>query len=95
VINAYAERGEGAPSVESSFALGSDGQKRLGLKAKGEANGIGYVLSASRFLTDGYRAQSAADKNLFNARIDVKPDEYSQLTLVANHVDIDAKDRAA
>lgn len=92
VINAYTERGEGAPSVESSFALGSDGQKRLGLKAKGEANGIGYVLSASRFLTDGYRAQSAADKNLFNARIDVKPDEYSQLTLVANHVDIDAKD---
>ncbi|EED67824.1 TonB-dependent receptor [Comamonas testosteroni] len=92
VINAYTERGEGAPSVESSFALGSDGQKRLGLKAKGEANGIGYVLSASRFLTDGYRAQSAADKNLFNARIDVRPDEYSQLTLVANHVDIDAKD---
>ncbi|WP_050871968.1 TonB-dependent receptor family protein [Comamonas testosteroni] len=92
VINAYTERGEGAPSVESSFALGSDGQKRLGLKAKGEANGIGYVLSASRFLTDGYRAQSAADKNLFNARIDVRPDDYSQLTLVANHVDIDAKD---
>ncbi|BDB69764.1 TonB-dependent receptor family protein [Comamonas thiooxydans] len=92
VINAYTERGEGAPSVESSFALGSDGQKRLGLKAKGETNGIGYVLSASRFLTDGYRPQSAADKNLFNARIDVKPDEYSQLTLVANHVDIDAKD---
>lgn len=92
VINAYTERGEGAPSVESSFAVGSNGQKRLGLKAKGEANGISYVLSASRFLTDGYRAQSAADKNLFNARIDVKPDEYSQLTLVANHVDIDAKD---
>ncbi|RGE40607.1 TonB-dependent receptor [Comamonas testosteroni] len=92
VINAYTERGEGKPSMESSFALGSNGQKRLGLKAKGEANGIGYVLSASRYLTDGYRTQSAADKNLFNARIDVKPDEYSQLTLVANHVDIDAKD---
>ncbi|MDR0215172.1 MAG: TonB-dependent receptor [Comamonas sp.] len=92
VINAYTEQGEGKPQLESSFALGSNGQKRLGLKAKGEANGIGYVLSASRFLTDGYRAQSAADKNLFNARIDVKPDEYSQLTLVANHVEIDAKD---
>ncbi|WP_218243479.1 TonB-dependent receptor family protein [Comamonas fluminis] len=92
VINAYTEQGEGKPQVESTFALGSNGQKRLGLKAKGEANGIGYVLSASRFLTDGYRAQSAADKNLFNARIDVKPDEYSHLTLVANHVDIDAND---
>ncbi|MDL5039061.1 TonB-dependent receptor family protein [Comamonas resistens] len=92
VINAYTEQGEGKPRLESTFALGSNGQKRLGLKAKGEANGIGYVLGASRFLTDGYRAQSAADKNLFNARIDVKPDEYSKLTLVANHVKIDAKD---
>lgn len=92
VINAYTERGEGKPSVESSFAIGSNGQKRLGLKAKGEANGIGYVLSASRYLTDGYRAQSAADKNQFNARLDTDPDAYSHLTLVANYVDIDAKD---
>ncbi|MEX8194848.1 TonB-dependent receptor family protein [Comamonas guangdongensis] len=92
VINAYTEHGEGTPRVESSFALGSNGQKRLGLKASGEAGGIGYVLSASRFLTDGYRAQSAADKNLFNARIDLKPDEYSLLTLVANHVDLHAQD---
>ena len=92
VINAYTERGEGAPRLESSFALGSNGQKRLGLKASGEAGGIGYVLSASSFLTDGYRAQSAADKNLFNARLDLRPDEYSQLTLVANHVDLDAQD---
>lgn len=92
VINIYTERGEGRPEVQSSFALGSDGQKRLGLKAKGESHGIGYVLSASRYLTDGYRPQSGADKNLFNARLDTAPDDSSHLTLVANHVAIDAKD---
>ncbi|WP_258007460.1 Plug domain-containing protein [Alicycliphilus denitrificans] len=33
VIQAYTERGEGAPQLHSSFAMGSNGQKRLGLKA--------------------------------------------------------------
>lgn len=92
VINAYTERGEGPPSVQGSFAIGSNGQKRLGLKAQGEAGGVGYVVSASRFLTDGWRAHSAADKNLLNARLDTRPGEDSQLTLVASHVNIDAKD---
>lgn len=92
VINIYTERGEGRPEVHSSFTVGSNGQKRLGLKASGESHGVGYVVSASRYLTDGYRPQSAADKNLFNARLDTQPDEDSHLTLVANHVAMDAKD---
>ncbi|QIL82578.1 TonB-dependent receptor [Diaphorobacter sp. HDW4A] len=92
VLNVYTERGEGAPQVDSTFALGSDGQKRIGLKAKGEANGIGYVVSASRYLTAGWRKQSAADKNLLNARIDTQIGNDGHLTLVASHVAIDALD---
>ena len=92
VINAYTERGQGQPSVQGSFAVGSNGQKRLGLKAQGEAGGVGYVVSASRFLTDGWRVHSGADKNLFNARLDTSPGADSQLTVVANHVNIDAQD---
>ena len=92
VVNVYTERGEGQPEVQSSFTVGSNGQGRMGLKAKGESLGVGYVVSASRYLTDGYRPQSAADKNLFNARLDTQPDEDSHLTLVASHTAIDAKD---
>lgn len=92
VINAYTERGEGSPRVDGSFTMGSDGQKRLGLKAQGERLGVGYVVSASRFLTDGFRPQSAADKNLFNARLDTNPGDSSHLMLVANYVDVDALD---
>ncbi len=92
VINAYTERGEGNPRVDSSFATGSNGQKRLGLKAQGEHLGVGYVVSASRFLTDGYRPQSAADKNLLNARLDTDPSDGSHLMLVASHVNVDALD---
>lgn len=92
VLNIYTERGEGAPQVQSTFAMGSNGQKRLGLKAQGETNGIGYVISASRYLTDGWRAQSAADKNLLNARLDTQVGEDGHLTLVASRVAVDAKD---
>ena len=90
VINAYTERGEGRPRIDSSFAVGSNGQKRLGLKAQGEQSGVGYVVSASRYLTDGWRAQSAADKNMFNARLDTNPGDSGHLMLVANYVDVDA-----
>lgn len=92
VINAYTERGAGRPRIDSTFAAGSNGQKRLGLKAQGEQGGLGYVVSASRFLTDGYRPQSAADKNLLNARLDTDPGDSGHLMLVANHVDVDALD---
>ena len=92
VLNVYTERGEGAPRVQSTFAVGSDGQKRLGLKAQGESQGIGYVISASRYLTDGWRRQSAADKNLLNARIDTRVGADGQLTLVASHVSVNAQD---
>lgn len=92
VINAYTARGEGSPRIDGSFAMGSNGQKRLGLKAQGERQGVGYVVSASRFLTDGYRPQSAADKNLFNARLDTDPGPDSHLMLVANHVEVTAQD---
>ena len=92
VINAYTERGEGRPRVDASFAMGSNGQKRLGLKASGERGGLGYVVSASRFLTDGIRPQSAADKNMFNARLDTDPSDSGHLMLVASHVNVDALD---
>lgn len=92
VINIYTERGEGPATVHSSFAMGSNGQRRLGLKAQGEAQGVGYVVSSSRYLTDGWRRHSAADKNLLNARLDTQVGEDGQLTFVANHVAIDAQD---
>lgn len=92
VINVYTERGEGPARVDSSFALGSNGQRRLGLKAQGESQGIGYVLSASRYQTDGWRSHSAADKNLLNARLDTQVGDDGLLTLVASRVDIDAQD---
>ncbi len=92
VINVYTERGEGPPQVLSSFAVGSNGQRRLGLKARGESGGFGYAVSANRYHTDGWRRHSDADKDLLNARLDTKIGDDGDLTLVASHVSIEAKD---
>jgi iron complex outermembrane receptor protein len=86
VIQVFTEEGTGAPRLGFSVAGGSDGVLRLGAKAIGAVGGFGYVVSASRFSTDGYRDHSAATRNLGNAKLTLHPDADSQLTLVANSV---------
>jgi iron complex outermembrane receptor protein len=73
-------------------AGGSFGSTRLGAKASGASGGIDYVLSASRFRTDGYREHSAATRDIANGKLGVQLDDDSRLTLVANSVRIDAQD---
>jgi len=96
VVQVYTEDGSGPPRITSSFAAGSDGQRRYGLQASGGAGAapheLGYVLSTSRFLTDGYRAHSAARKTLANAKLDIGLGEDRALTLVLNSVDLRADD---
>ena len=93
VVSAYTETPEGRPAVEGGFAVGSNGQKRLSAKASGQTDsGISYVLSSSRFLTDGYRDHSAADRNIANAKISTKIGDDARLTIVANTMNVDAQD---
>ena len=86
VIQVFTEEG-GAPSTFStSLTGGSDGTARFGLKASGASGSLGYVVSASEFVTDGYRDHSATERQLGNAKFTWKPDDASKLTLVANSV---------
>ena len=96
VIQVFTEEGSGPPKITSSFATGSDNQYRYGLKASGsEGEGAGaldYLLSTSRYTTEGYRDHSGARKNLANAKLGLQLDDDSKLTLVLNSVDIKADD---
>ena len=93
VISMYTETPEGRPSVEGGYSVGSNGQKRLSAKASGQtAQGLSYVLSASRFLTDGYRDHSAADRNVANAKLSTAIGDDARLTIVANTMKTDAQD---
>ena len=92
VLQVFTEDGAGPPKLNLSLAGGSFGTGRTGFKLSGGTDQMGYVISASRFHTDGWRAHSAADRDLFNAKFHFNLGGGSRLTLVANHVNIRAQD---
>lgn len=98
VINIETQKGAQPASVEASSYYGSFGSWRYGLKAQGatgdgdQAGDVDYTVSATRFSTHGYRDRSSAHKNLGNARLGVRIDDVSTLTLLFNSVDIKAQD---
>lgn len=98
VINVETETGQQPAMLEASSWYGSYGSWRNSVKASGatgdgsHAGDVSYTVSASRFTTHGYRDHSAAQKNLGNARLGVRIDEASTLTLLFNSVHAEAQD---
>ncbi|RYZ12203.1 MAG: TonB-dependent receptor [Comamonadaceae bacterium] len=92
VIQVFTEDGQGAPRVEASMAGASFGGWRAGLKASGSTEPIDYVLSTSRFHTDGWREHSAATRDIANGKLGIALADDARLTLVANSVRIRAQD---
>lgn len=92
VIQLFTADGKGAPSVEGGFSAGSYGSWKADVSAQGETGGLGYVLDASRFSTDGYREHSSAERDQQMAKLTYKPDEDSKLTFVANGFSQKAED---
>ena len=84
VVQLFTREGKGAPTIEFSGSAGSDGMRKFDLNAQGEMSGIGYVLDASRFETDGYRAHSAATREQGYAKLTVPTAGDGKVTIVAN-----------
>ncbi|STS55819.1 tonB-dependent receptor yncD [Klebsiella pneumoniae] len=98
VINVTSQTGTQPPTVEASSYYGSFGTWHYGMKATGavgdgsHAGDVDYTVSTNRFNTHGYRDHSGARKNLANARLGVRINDVSKLTLLLNSVDIKAND---
>jgi len=84
VVQLFTREPKGAPMVESSFSAGSYGQRKLDVNASGKTGGIGYLLDASRFDTDGYRDHSAARRDQAYAKLVVEPSSTSRLVITAS-----------
>lgn len=84
VVQLFTREGKGAPAIEFSGSAGSDGMRKVDLNAQGETSGIGYVVDASRFETDGYRAHSAATREQGYAKLTVPTSSDGKVTIVAN-----------
>jgi len=86
VVQVFTDDGEGTPTLRFDAAGGSDGLLRYGAQARGTVGPLSYSLSASRFRTDGYREHSATERTLGNAKLTLRPDADTKLTLVANNL---------
>ncbi|MFV0262562.1 MAG: TonB-dependent receptor PqqU [Kluyvera sp.] len=98
VVNVTTESGKQPTTLEASSYYGSYGTWHYGMKASGavgdgtHAGDVDYTVSTNRFITSGYRDHSAARKNLANAKLGVRINDVSKLTLLFNSVDIKAND---
>ena len=88
VLQVFTEDGSGAPKLTLGAGGGSNGQQREQAKLSGAAGPLDYVASVSRFQTDGYRAHSAARRDLQNLKLGLKLGESGKLTLVGNGVQL-------
>ena len=86
VIQVFTEEGRGPPTLSVGAAGGSDGLLHLSSQLSGSNGTMGYVLGVSHFATDGYRDHSSAERNIGNAKLTLRPDDASTLTLIANSV---------
>jgi iron complex outermembrane receptor protein len=84
VIQLFTRDGQGRPTLEVNVAGGSDGARKTDISAQGSSGAVGYVIDASRFETDGYRAHSAATRDQAFAKLTMQPTAGGKLTLVAN-----------
>lgn len=80
----FTRNGQGRPKVEASIAGGSYGSHKVDVNAHGSGGGIGYVVDASRFETDGYRDHSAATRDQAFAKLTMAPSAASKLTITAS-----------
>ena len=98
VVNVTTQTGKQPTTIEANSYYGSYGTWHYGMKASGavgdgtHAGDVDYTVSTNRFTTHGYRDHSAARKNLANAKLGVRINDVSKVTLLFNTVDINAND---
>ena len=98
VVNIDTQTGSQPTTLTAGTYFGSYGSWRNSVKASGStgdgshAGDVNYTISGSRFTTNGYRDHSGTQKNLGNARLGVRIDDVSTLTLMLNSVSVEAND---
>ncbi len=84
VIQLFTREGQAPAIAAAAFQAGSDGSWKSDFNAQGRNGSLGYVLDASRFATDGYRAHSAATRDQAAAKLSITLDNDARLTLLGN-----------
>jgi iron complex outermembrane receptor protein len=86
VVQVFTADGPERPTLDLGLMAGSFGQRRANVRFGGDAQCVNYLVSASRYETDGYRDHSAATREQLNAKVRARVGTGT-LTLVANGLD--------
>lgn len=94
VVQVFTEKGEAPGSLKADFTAGSHGTARYGVKAAGaqDDGAFDYLVSTGRYETNGFRDNSAARKDISNARLGWALGGDDRLTLTVNRVRVRADD---
>lgn len=87
VVQVFTADGPARPELRLSVDLGADGLQRYGVQAAGQRGAVNYVIDVSDFQTDGWRANSAAERQHLNAKLRWDASEQTRVTVVANVFD--------
>ena len=75
------------PEVVVQSSIGRDDSRTLGTRLRGTADAMGYVVAAQRFLTDGYRDHSAAERTQVDAKLTFDVGSAGTLDVIAGRLD--------
>jgi len=87
VVQVFTADGPARPELRFSVDAGAYGLMRYGVQAAGQQGGVNYVVDYSDFRTDGWRANSAAQRRQLNAKLRTNLGDDTRLTIVANVFD--------
>lgn len=98
VANVTIQTEQQSPTIEANNYYGSLGSWCYGLRATDatgddiQSGDVDYTVSATHFTAHGCRDHSDAQKNLASAKLGIRIDEVSKLSLIFSGVDIKADD---
>ena len=92
VIRIETEEGPQVPFAETRITAGSDGFFKTGFKTGGANGPFNYLVSGTRLRFDGYRANNRTENTKFNAKLNFRPSAQTEVTAIANTVDIPVQD---
>ncbi len=84
VVQVFTEDGPERPTLTGDVMFGSYDTSKVGVKFGGTAGSFNYIVSGSRFDTNGYRDHSAATRDHVNAKLRYDISDRAKVSLVLN-----------
>ena len=92
VIQVFTDTPPATPEIGVDYYAGSFGTQRTEVRAAGTKANVDYMISTSELSSDGFRKQSASEKQQATIRLGVKLADDTKLTTLINWIDQYAQD---